>query len=226
MTTPPLDVPSSGPARSVSATAVGDPRTLTIASLQRPAATCSIHLLTICSVLLSSSVAYGTSGCNAGARRRAARGPAPSLRAGAAAPCIDPPRSGRLAALGEATGGTEVATLPCPTQQCNARDADPSPASQHTADHARRDNAGAPKQRWSAKLRQPLRSKQRWSVDTTVCAPLRRHSTVVSAVWAGQHCPSSPFRACALAGTRNRSSWPARNRSSRPARAATPAAAP
>src|SRR5699024_987870 len=75
MTTPPLDVPSSGPA-PVSACGCRarseDPHD------RRPAATCSIHLLTICSVLLSSSVAYGTSGCNAGR----GDGPAQTFRAG------------------------------------------------------------------------------------------------------------------------------------------------
>src|SRR5699024_2720959 len=82
---------------------------------RRPAATRSIHLLTICSVLLASSVAYGTSGCNAGARRSAmpARGSATSLRAGAApciepphwaAGCIDPSHWGRLAAPALRTG--------------------------------------------------------------------------------------------------------------------------
>src|SRR5699024_3384683 len=63
---------------------------------RQPAATCSIHLLTICSVLLSSSVAYGTSGCNAGARRRA---------------CIDLPRRGGWRHRPSAPGRQPASTL-------------------------------------------------------------------------------------------------------------------
>src|SRR5699024_10976689 len=112
MTTPPLDVPSSGPA-PVSACGCRprseDPHD------RRPAATRSIHLLTICSVLLASTVAYGTPGSHAAARRSAmpARGPGSSLRAGAApcsapphwaAGCMDPAHWGRLAAPALRTG--------------------------------------------------------------------------------------------------------------------------
>lgn len=124
----------------------------------------------------------------------------------------------------EAAGGTGVATPPCPAQQRNAtaralhprRSTPPTMRAETTAE--RRNYGAAPRQRWSAKFRHPLRPRQRRSVETTVCASLPRHSTVVSAVWAGQHCPSPPFRACALTG--------ARNRSRRPARAAMPAAGP
>src|SRR5699024_1842593 len=83
---PRQDLPRSAPAD-----AVRDPRILTIVGLQRPAATCSIHLLTICSVLLSSSVAYGTSACNAGPRRRAC---IHLPHRGGAGLCTDPPHRG------------------------------------------------------------------------------------------------------------------------------------
>ena len=168
MTTPPLDVPSSGPA-PVSACGCRarseDPHD------RRPAATRSIHLLTICSVLLASSVAYGTSGCNAGARRSAmlARGPATSLRAGAA-PCIDPPHWaagcidpshwGRLAAPALRTGVADSTgrgcrrhrggDTPLPRPATQRQGAGPSPASQHPAHHARRDNGRTPKLRGGA----------------------------------------------------------------------------
>src|SRR5699024_10656402 len=116
---------------------------------RRPAATRSIHLLTICSVLLASSVAYGTSGCNAGARRsamparlgvqcrrgglqpasRQGRRPASILRTGPPAALSlhtggdwphRPFAPGWLTPPDEAAGGTGVATPPCPAQQRNA----------------------------------------------------------------------------------------------------------
>jgi hypothetical protein len=155
------------------------------------------------------------------------RQPASTLRAGTAAR-IDPSHWGRLAAPALRAGVVDCTgrgcrrhrggdrrhrrdDAPLPTQQRNARARAPSPASQHPAHHARRDNGRTPRPRWSAKFRQPLRPRQRRSVETTVCAPLRRHSTVVSAVWAGQHCPSPPpvrahwlERAIARAGQRVR----------------------
>src|SRR5699024_1032124 len=99
----------------------------------------------------------------------------------------------------EAAGGTGVATPPCPAQQRNAtaralhprRSTPPTMRAETTAE--RRNYGAAPRQRWSAKSRHPLRPRQRRSVETTVCASLPRHSTVVSAVWAGQHCPSPPL---------------------------------
>ena len=99
----------------------------------------------------------------------------------------------------EAAGGTGVATPPCPAQQRNAtarafhprRSTPPTMRAETTAE--RRNYGAAPRQRWSAKFRHPLRPRQRRSVETTVCASLPRHSTVVSAVWAGQHCPSPRY---------------------------------
>src|SRR5699024_699688 len=137
MTTPPLDVPSSGPA-PVSACGCRarseDPHD------RRPAATRSIHLLTICSVLLASSVAYGTSGCNAGARRSAmpARGPATSLRAGEAD------------STGRGCRRHRGGDTPLPRPATQRQGAGPSPASQHPAHHARRDNGRTPKLRGGA----------------------------------------------------------------------------
>src|SRR5699024_3369526 len=108
MTTPPLDVPSSGPARSASAAVVRDLRTLTIASRQRPAATCSLHLLTICSVLLSSSVAYGTPAGSAGTRRRAATDVPRRAGAGLSA---DPPHRGAYLHRPSVPGRQPASTL-------------------------------------------------------------------------------------------------------------------
>src|SRR5699024_6079830 len=135
-----------------------------------------IHLLTICSVLLSSSVAYGTSGCNAGARRRACidlprrggwrhrpsapgRQPASTLRTGAPT-SVDSSHWGRLAAPALRAGVVDCTgrgcrrhrggDTPLPRPATQRHGAGPSPASQHPAHHARRDNGRTPKLRGGA----------------------------------------------------------------------------
>src|SRR5699024_1768016 len=100
---------------------------------------------------------------------------------------------------GVETGGTGATTPPCPPSNATPgrgplhprRSTPPTMRAETTAE--RRNYGAAPRQRWSAKFRHPLRPRQRRSVETTVCASLPRHSTVVSAVWAGQHCPSPPL---------------------------------
>ena len=114
------------------------------------------------------------------------RQPASTLRAGTAAR-IDPSHWGRLAAPALRAGAADCTgrgcrrhrggdrrhrrdDTPLPTQQRNARARAPSPASQHPAHHARRDNGRTPRPRWNAKFRHPLQPRQRRSVETTVCA--------------------------------------------------------